>query len=76
MNQNQKTSPLSVFRYLRNFCGISMEALAEAVGVSYLTVFNMELFETSERITSSKRTVRKAWLPIWAGIHDFRFYSA
>ena len=42
MNQNQKTSPLSVFRYLRNFCGISMEALAEAVGVSYLTVFNME----------------------------------
>ena len=42
MNQMNKTSALSVSRYLRNYRGISMEALAEAIGVSFMTVFNLE----------------------------------
>lgn len=34
--------PMSVPRYLRNFRGLSMEALAEQVGVKFLTIFNAE----------------------------------
>lgn len=42
MAKRKNEPPLSVPRYLRNFRGISMEALADELGVSFLTVFNME----------------------------------
>ena len=38
----KRKDTLSVVGYLRNFRGMSMEALADAAGVKYLTVFNAE----------------------------------
>ena len=42
MDKEKKRPPVTVARYLRSFKGLSMEAVAKKLGISYLTLFNVE----------------------------------
>ena len=42
MDREKQRPPITVARYLRNFNGLSMETAANKLGISYLTLFNLE----------------------------------